>query len=98
MLDTQHLLITALLPPAVKEFLAHKITSNVRELEGALTRIIAHATLVGREISLESTQELLQDLLRAQQIYEKLGLEVPETWDEFMARYREHFGVLALPA
>ena len=47
------------------EFLAHKISSNVRELEGALNRVVAHATLVGRPITLESTQEVLQDLLRA---------------------------------
>jgi chromosomal replication initiator protein len=44
------------IPPKVLEFLAHKITSNVRELEGALTRITAHAQLVGRSITLESAQ------------------------------------------
>lgn len=52
-------------PPKVLEFLAYKITSNVRELEGALNRVVAHATLVGRAITLESTQEVLADLLRA---------------------------------
>ncbi len=52
-------------PPKVLEFLAHKITSNVRELEGALNRVVAHATLVGRAVTLEATQEVLQDLLRA---------------------------------
>ena len=52
-------------PPKVLEFLAHKITSNVRELEGALNRVVAHATLVGRPITLETTQEVLHDLLRA---------------------------------
>ena len=35
-------------PPKVLEFLAHKITSNVRELEGALNRLVAHANLFGR--------------------------------------------------
>ncbi len=53
------------LPLNVLEFLAHRITSNVRELEGALTRVIAHATLVGRAITMETTQEVLRDLLRA---------------------------------
>jgi chromosomal replication initiator protein len=53
------------IPQKVLEFLAHKITSNVRELEGALNRVVAHATLVGRPISLETTQEVLHDLLRA---------------------------------
>ncbi len=53
------------IPTKVLEFLAHKITSNVRELEGALNRIVAHSDLVGRAITLESTQEVLYDLLRA---------------------------------
>lgn len=49
----------------VMEFLAHRINSSVRELEGALNRIIAHSQLVGREITLETTQDVLRDLLRA---------------------------------
>ncbi len=49
----------------VLEFLAHRINSNVRELEGALTRLLAYASLVGRPITLELSQEVLQDLLRA---------------------------------
>ena len=52
-------------PTKVLEFLAHKIASNVRELEGAMNRIVAHSTLVGREISMETTREVLHDLLRA---------------------------------
>ncbi|ADE39801.1 chromosomal replication initiator protein DnaA [Candidatus Puniceispirillum marinum] len=53
------------IPDKVLEFLAHKIVSNVRELEGALNRIMAHAMLVGREITIESAADLLADLLRA---------------------------------
>lgn len=52
-------------PQKVLEFLAHKITSNIRELEGALNRVVAHATLVGREVTVETTQDVLRDLLRA---------------------------------
>jgi chromosomal replication initiator protein len=52
-------------PLKVLEFLAHRITSNVRELEGALNRLLAYSSLVGRPITLEMTQEVLQDLLRA---------------------------------
>ena len=52
-------------PRKVMEFLAHRITSNVRELEGALRRVVAHAQLIGRAITLETTQEVLHDLLRA---------------------------------
>lgn len=53
------------MPKEVLEFLAFKITSNIRELEGALNRILAHASLVGRSISLDTTQEVLRDLLRS---------------------------------
>lgn len=53
------------IPDKVLEFLAFKITSNIRELEGALNRIVAHATLVGREISIDVAQDVLRDLLRS---------------------------------
>ena len=49
----------------VIEFLARRISSNVRELEGAFNRMVAHSTLIGRPITLDMTQEVLQDLLRA---------------------------------
>lgn len=49
----------------VLEFLARRIVSNVRELEGALNRVMAYATLVGRPITMEMTREVLQDLIRA---------------------------------
>jgi len=52
-------------PQKVTEFLAHRITSNVRELEGALNRVVAHAQLIGRAITLETSHEVLHDLLRA---------------------------------
>jgi chromosomal replication initiator protein len=54
-----------IVPDKVLEFLASKITSNIRELEGALNRVIAHSTLVGREVTIEMTQEILKDLLKA---------------------------------
>ncbi|HEY0524627.1 MAG TPA: chromosomal replication initiator protein DnaA [Stellaceae bacterium] len=72
-------------PPKVLEFLAHKITSNVRELEGALTRIVAHAQLVGRAITLESAQEVLHDLLRAN--------DRRVTIDEIQKRVAEHYNI-----
>ena len=53
------------IPQKVLEFLAMKITSNVRELEGALNRVVAHSTLVGQAITVETTQDVLRDLLRA---------------------------------
>lgn len=52
-------------PKIVVEFLASKITSNVRELEGALNKVVAISKLIGREITLENTCEILRDLLRS---------------------------------
>jgi chromosomal replication initiator protein len=73
------------LPQKILEFLAHKIVSNVRELEGALNRIIAQMQLVGREITLEGAQDLLHDLLRAN--------ERRVTIDEIQRRVAEHFNI-----
>jgi len=73
------------IPPKVLEFLAHKITSNVRELEGSLNRIIAHSTLVGRQITLESTQEALKDLLRSN--------DRRVTIEQIQKRVAEHFNI-----
>jgi len=53
------------IPKDVIDFLAGKVKSNVRELEGALNKVVAHARLTKRPTSLESTQILLQDLLRS---------------------------------
>ncbi|MFY9590072.1 chromosomal replication initiator protein DnaA [Rickettsia endosymbiont of Halotydeus destructor] len=53
------------IPKNVIEFLAAKIISNVRELEGALNKVIAHSNLVSKEITLENTQNILRDLLRS---------------------------------
>ncbi|MFT4959380.1 MAG: chromosomal replication initiator protein [Paracoccaceae bacterium] len=49
----------------VLEFLAQRISTNVRVLEGALTRLFAFASLVGREIDMDLTQDCLADILRA---------------------------------
>jgi len=73
------------IPKKVLEFLAHKIISNVRELEGALNRIVAHSELVGRAVTIESTQEVLHDLLRAN--------DRRVTIDEIQKRVAEHFNI-----
>src|SRR5690606_14128721 len=72
-------------PERVLEFLARRITSNVRELEGALNRIVAQATLVGRAITLEMAQEVLSDLLRAN--------DRRVTIEEIQRKVAEHYGV-----
>ena len=51
------------IPREVLKFLATKIESNIRELEGALNRIWANYELTGKKINLESSKELLADLL-----------------------------------
>ena len=72
-------------PNKVLEFLAHKITANVRELEGALNRVAAHTQLVGRELTLETCQEVLHDLLRAN--------DRRVTIEEIQKRVAEHFNI-----
>ncbi|BBK39981.1 chromosomal replication initiator protein DnaA [Allostella vacuolata] len=72
-------------PIKVIEFLAHKITSNVRELEGALNRISAHASLVGRPVTIDTAQEVLHDLLRAN--------DRRITIEEIQKRVAEHFSI-----
>ena len=69
----------------VLEFLAHRITTNVRVLEGALTRLFAFANLVGREITLELTQDCLSDILRASD--RKITIE------EIQRKVSEHYSI-----
>jgi len=52
------------LPDDVALFIAGRIKSNVRELEGSLTRLLAYASLTGREVSMPLAQEVLRDVLR----------------------------------
>jgi chromosomal replication initiator protein len=72
-------------PPRVVEFLAHKITSNVRELDGALNRLIAHADLFGREVTLETTHEVLHDVLKSHE--RRVSIE------EIQRRVAEHYNI-----
>ncbi len=69
----------------VMEFLAHRISSNVRVLEGALNRLFAYASLVGREIDLDMTQECLADILRIS--------ERKVTVDEIIRKVAEHYNL-----
>jgi chromosomal replication initiator protein len=58
--------VGATLPEDVAFFIAKRIRSNVRELEGALRRVIANSRFTGRPITLDFTKEALRDLLQAQ--------------------------------
>ena len=73
------------IPRNVMEFLAQRIPSNVRELEGALNRLVAHAQLVGRELTVETTQDLLRDVLRAND--RRVSIE------EIQRRVAEHYNI-----
>ncbi|WP_420861711.1 chromosomal replication initiator protein DnaA [Algirhabdus cladophorae] len=69
----------------VLEFLAHRISKNVRVLEGALTRLFAFASLVGREISIELAQDCLADILRDND--RKISVE------EIQRKVSEHYAI-----
>lgn len=71
--------------PGVLEFLAARITSNVRVLEGALQRLFAFASLMGREITLDMTQECLTDILRSSD--RKVSIE------EIQRKVAEHYNI-----
>lgn len=73
------------LADGVLEFLAHRISTNVRVLEGALTRLFAFASLVGREVTLEVTQECLADILRAS--------DRKVTIDEIIRKVADHYNL-----
>jgi chromosomal replication initiator protein len=72
-------------PGKVLEFLAHKITSNVRELEGALNRLVAHANLFSRPVTLETTHEVLHDILKAH--------DRRVTIEEIQKKVAEHYSI-----
>ena len=58
--------VSVVLPEEVAFFIAKRIRSNVRELEGALRRVIANSRFTGHPITLEFTKEALRDLLQLQ--------------------------------
>ena len=69
----------------VLEFLAHRISTNVRVLEGALQRLFAHASLLQREITLEVAQECLADILRTND--RKISI------DDIQRKVAEHYNI-----
>jgi len=74
------------LPDKVVEFLAQKITSNIRELEGSLRRLVAHSQLLSKnEITLDMTQDILKDMLRS--------IDRKTTIDEIQKKVAEYFNI-----
>ena len=69
----------------ILEFLAHRISSNVRVLEGSLTRLFAYASLVGRPIDIDMAQECLADILRIS--------ERKVTIEEIIRKVADHYNL-----
>lgn len=72
-------------PDEVINFLAKRINSNVRELEGALNRIAAYATMQNRPIDLDFVSEVLANILRANQ--RRISI------DEIQTRVSDHYRI-----
>jgi chromosomal replication initiator protein len=75
------------LPDDVAEYIARSIKSNIRELEGALIRLIAFASLTGAQINLATAQQVLKNIIETQ--------EKKVTIDQIQKRVGEHFGLRA---
>ena len=72
-------------PQDVVMFLARRISANVRELEGALNRVVAYAALSGKPVDVDFTQATLADILRANQRR--------VTIDEIQRRVSDHYRI-----
>jgi chromosomal replication initiator protein len=70
------------LPAGVGEFIAHSVNTNIRELEGALTRVMGYAALTNKPITLELAQEALQELLIS-----RVAVSIEEIAREVASRY-----------
>ncbi|ABD46224.1 chromosomal replication initiator protein DnaA [Neorickettsia sennetsu str. Miyayama] len=72
-------------PKKVVEFMARNIVSNVRELEGALNKVIAHSEITGSVVTVDSAKDLLADILRTN--------SVAVTLENILAKVSEYFGI-----
>ena len=74
-----------IVPDDVMQLIADRITSNVRELEGALNRILAHVRMFRRPVNLDVARELLRDLLHTQERRVTVG--------EIQKKVADHYGL-----
>jgi chromosomal replication initiator protein len=79
--DTEH----AVLSDDVAEYIARSIKSNVRELEGALIRLIAYSSLTGSDMTISTAQQVLKNIIDTQ--------EKKVTIDQIQKRVGDHFGL-----
>jgi chromosomal replication initiator protein len=75
------------LPDDVAEYIARAIKSNIRELEGALTRLMAYASLTGATVNLATAQQVLKNIIDTQ--------EKKVTIEQIQKRVGEVFGLRA---
>jgi chromosomal replication initiator protein len=75
------------LPDEVAEYIARAIKSNIRELEGALIRLMAYASLTGAELNLSTAQQVLKNIIETQ--------EKKVTIEQIQKRVGEIFGLRA---
>jgi chromosomal replication initiator protein len=75
------------LPDDVAEYIARAIKSNIRELEGALIRLMAYASLTGADVDLPTAQQVLRNIIETQD--KKVSIE------QIQKRVGEHFGLRA---
>jgi chromosomal replication initiator protein len=76
---------TTPVPNDVAFFIAEKIKSNIRELEGALVRVVAYAKLIGGEISVQLVREVLKDMVLEDEV--KVSVEL------IQKKVAEHFNI-----
>jgi chromosomal replication initiator protein len=80
--------------PEALEFIARKVVSNIRELEGALNRIVAYASMQGMPISVELAQAVLSNVLYSPRkravTPERIALAVSEYYDVDLESLRGH--------
>ncbi len=81
--DNEHVHV----PDDVAEYIARSIKSNIRELEGALIRLMAYASLTGAEVNLLTAQQVLKNIIETQE--KKITIE------QIQKRVGEHFGLRA---
>ncbi|PZX15051.1 chromosomal replication initiator protein [Palleronia aestuarii] len=76
----------------VLELLAHRVTKNVREMEGALKRLYAFGSLIGREVDLAAAEECLRDILRINDRKTTIDQIQRSTADHYNIRLSELLG------
>jgi chromosomal replication initiator protein len=83
--DNEHILI----PDDVAEYIARAIKSNVRELEGALTRFMAYASLTGAPLNLLTAQQVLRNIIATQEKRITIDLIQKKVGEQFGLREQD---------